>query len=113
MLLLLAVAVWAFGWCLPWPDPAAAGYVLERLAWCAVLWIVLQRSGIVGRCIAAGGIAIGLLGATCAAWWPVLSQVDGVCDEATGRPVTAAVAAVALAVLTAWLTGTRDGGGKG
>ena len=99
VLILAAVALAGLGWSLPWPDPAQAGAALQWCAWC-VLCALAAGSSWLERAAAWLGIVVGAAGASCAAWWGVLSQVDGVCDAGTGRPVTA-VAGVAVLVLAA------------
>lgn len=111
LLLLLAAYCALLGWALPWPDPARAGYVLQWLGWCALCWVLMRGARRPRWWLLASSMAGGLLAAGCGAWWGVLSQVDGVCDEATGRPVTAALAAIWLAVLGLWTTiGGRHAG---
>jgi hypothetical protein len=99
-----AVALAGFGWALPWADPARAGAALQWLGFAALCWL-LRGPGRALRAACAVGAAIGLAGSSCAAWWETLSQIDGVCDAATGRPVTAAAAVAVLAVAAEFLRG--------
>ena len=109
VLILLAVALSGLAWALPWPDPAQAGAALQWCGW-IVLCALLARGPWAERAAATLGIVLGVAGASCAAWWRVLSQVEGTCDEGTGRPVTA-VAAVAVLWVAAQLM--REVGGNG
>lgn len=111
---LSAVGLAGFGWTLPWPDPAQAGAALQWCGWCllcAVIYGLTTHREL--RIAAAAGFGVGLAGAGCAAGYRVLSQVDGVCDEGTGRPVTAAVAwavlALAAEIMRGW-HGSRSSG---
>lgn len=111
---LLAVLLAGFGWAMPWPEPARAGYVLQWVGF-ALLCSVLRHLAAVVLAIAppssasrlrtlrlacALGIGIAVAGAGCGAWYEALaSQTVGVCDAGTGRPVTLAYIAAALAVV--------------
>lgn len=99
VLTLAAVALAGLGWSLPWPDPAQAGAALQWCAW-VILCALAPRGRPLERAAAWMGVIVGVAGAGCATWWGALSQLDGVCDAGTGRPVTA-VAGVAVLVLAA------------
>lgn len=96
---LLAVGVAGFGWVLPWPDQAQAGAALQWCGW-LLLCVVLRdlTADRVLRLAAAAGAGVGLAGAGCTGLSGYLPGAVGACDEATGRPVTAALAVAVLAV---------------
>lgn len=108
---LAAVGLAGFGWsALPWADPAQAGAALQWAGWCLLCLCI--DGGWLTRLSAMLGFVVGVAGAGCAAFFQVLSQFDGVCDEGTGRPVTAAVALAVLAVAAEFIRGSygqRDG----
>lgn len=109
-LVVVATCMAAFGYEIPWPDPARAGYILQWCGWimlCAGVYLCSPRRLV--RLMCAASIGVASAGALCASWWPLLSQIDGVCDEATGRPVTAGVALAVLAMAAEIL---RSGHGR-
>lgn len=108
VVLLMAVGLAAFGWVLPWPDPAQAGAALQWVGWVMLSLALMHRADRPARLCAAVSAGVGVAGAACASMFDLLSQVRGSCDEGTGRPVTGAIAAVVLAVAAElWVTMTR------
>jgi hypothetical protein len=96
---IVAVGIAGFAWQL-FPDPAQAGYMLDKLLLIlsmSVIWTYGDRTLRLG---AAGGIALGAVSAACAVWYEKLaSKTCGVCDQGTGRPVTAVVALLFLVLV--------------
>lgn len=99
-----AVGLAAYGW--DWSgDPARSSFVLTAVMSAAALAALGLRRGPDGRRCAAlmlvclTGAALQALTAACGLWFDALrSQVAGVCDEGTGRPVRVAVGVLLILV---------------
>lgn len=112
------VGLAAYGW--DWAhDPARSSFVLEAVLCCVALAALGLRRGADGRrctallLVCLTGSALQALTAACGIWFEGLrSQVAGVCDEGTGRPVRAAVGVLLILVAAYVLRVAGHGSGS-